>query len=505
MKDYRAGIYLRLSKEDIQENNSIDAQRDITTKYAIEHNFNVVKEYVDNGYSGILDSRPKLNELMLDIVTNKINMVIIKDLSRLTRDKNKTGYYTEIFFPDNDVRFISVTEMIDSGESYEIDDSIMLRGIVNEYYIADISKKIKSVKTSLKKDGKYVEYNVPYGYKKDSEDKYKVIIDEEVADNVRLIFDMYIDGYSQMQIAKKLTEMGIATAKEYKGFSVKIKAWRQDSVGRILQDPFYTGDMIINKCISNYKTKKTKKVEKSEWIIKENTHEAIISKEKFNRAKKIREEKAHKPKKQYEYLLKGLVHCGHCGARMQYKSIARTMNHGKRLEKYDYTWYYKCRMIYRFPEICNRGHSIKEKDLNEIVLDAVRKRLNKFHIEEDTGKLIDDYKKNDVSYKMLVKLKKEKDKIDNTIKILYNKKLNEEISIDEYKQEYDNMKKQTKILEEKIKELEQKEEGKLAQTNLKQIITDFKNGENFDNEIMKQLIKRIEVFEDKKVQITFNF
>ena len=151
MKEYKAGIYLRLSKEDINTNNSIEAQRDITSKYAKEHGFAIVKEYVDNGWSGILDSRPALNEMIIDIVKKHINMVIVKDLSRLTRDKNKTGYYTEIFFPDNDVRLISVTEFIDSGERYEIDDTIMLRGIMNQSYIADISKKIKSVKTNMKK------------------------------------------------------------------------------------------------------------------------------------------------------------------------------------------------------------------------------------------------------------------------------------------------------------------------------------------------------------------
>ena len=138
MREYKAGLYLRLSHEDIQENNSIEAQRVITTEYAIKHKYNIVDEYVDNGYSGMLDSRPALNRMIVDILTNKINMVIVKDISRLTRDKNKTGYYTEIFFPDNDIRFISVTEMIDSGDRYEIDDSIMLRGIVNQYYVEDV-------------------------------------------------------------------------------------------------------------------------------------------------------------------------------------------------------------------------------------------------------------------------------------------------------------------------------------------------------------------------------
>ena len=132
MKEYRAGIYLRLSKEHEEENNSIEAQREITMQYAIKNRYKIVKEYVDNGYSGILDSRPKLNEMMLDISRGFINMIIVKDISRLTRNKNKTGWYTEVFFPDNDVRFISVTEFIDSGERYEIDDSIMLRGIANQ-------------------------------------------------------------------------------------------------------------------------------------------------------------------------------------------------------------------------------------------------------------------------------------------------------------------------------------------------------------------------------------
>lgn len=163
MKEYKAGIYLRLSKEDTNTNNSIEAQRDITLNYAKKNNITVIKEYVDNGWSGVLDSRPALNEMIIDIVKRQINMVIVKDLSRLTRDKNKTGYYTEIFFPDNDIRLISVTEFIDSGERYEIDDTIMLRGIMNQSYVADISKKIKAVKTDMKKQGKCVEWFVPYG------------------------------------------------------------------------------------------------------------------------------------------------------------------------------------------------------------------------------------------------------------------------------------------------------------------------------------------------------
>ncbi|MFR6659518.1 MAG: recombinase family protein [Clostridia bacterium] len=360
MKEYKAGIYLRLSKEDTNTNNSIEAQRDITINYAKAHDFTVVKEYVDNGWSGVLDSRPALNRMIIDIIKKQINMVIVKDLSRLTRDKNKTGYYTEIFFPDNDVRLISVTEFIDSGERYEIDDTIMLRGIMNQSYVADISKKIKSVKTDMKKQGKYVEKNVPYGYKKDDEDKYKVVIDETVSDNVKLIYEMYLQGCSQGEIAKHLTKLKIDTPKKYKGQNVTINEWRNDSISRILKDPFYTGKMIINKMYTDYRTKKKYKTPKKEWIFKENTHEALISQEKFDNVQQMLEEKFNKPQNEYEYLLKGLVYCGHCKSRMQYKYRTRSKIRNKILEEPQKCWYYKCRMIYKFPDICNKGHTIME-------------------------------------------------------------------------------------------------------------------------------------------------
>ena len=144
-KNYKAGMYLRISKEDKEERNSISSQKAIIEKYAKEHNYNIFEEYIDNGYSGILSSRPALDKMMLDIIRKKINMVIVKDTSRLTRDKNLTSYFTDIFFPENDIRFISVTEYVDTGERYDIDDMIALKGIINQSNLEDISKKIKLV------------------------------------------------------------------------------------------------------------------------------------------------------------------------------------------------------------------------------------------------------------------------------------------------------------------------------------------------------------------------
>lgn len=503
MKEYKAGIYLRLSREDIGENNSIEAQRIITTEYAKKQGFTIIEEYEDNGYSGMLDSRPALNQMIVDIITNKINMVIVKDISRLTRDKNKTGYYTEIFFPDNDVRFISVTEMIDSGDRYEIDDSIMLIGIVNQYYVADISKKIKSVKTNMKKNGDYVEKYVPYGYKKDEENKYKVLIDENVSENVKLIFAMYIQGYSQGQIAKHLTKLGIDTPKTYKGEKAAINEWRNDTIGRILKDPFYTGKMIINKYVTDYRTKKTKKTPRKEWIMIQGKHEPLVSNEDYNLVQNMLESKFSKPKETYNYLLKGLVHCGHCKSRMQYKYRTRTKIRDKVLDNPQKCWYYKCRMLYRFPSICNRGHTIMEKRLNEIVLESVKNRLSKFTIDEYTGKVIDQYKNNNASFKLLEQYKKKKDKLEINITTLYNKKLESMISAEEFKELYTGMKLEIKNIESKILDLEKICNSCEIDEKIKEIVINFKNGKEFDNETMKILINRIEVYEDMKIDITY--
>lgn len=503
MREYKAGLYLRLSHEDIQENNSIDAQRIITTDYAIKHKYNIVDEYVDNGYSGMLDSRPELNRMIVDITTNKINMVIVKDISRLTRDKNKTGYYTEILFPDNDVRFISVTEGIDSGERYEIDDSIMLRGIVNQYYVDDISKKVKAVKTAMKKNGEYVEHFVPYGYKKDTEDKHKVLIDEKVYKNVQLIFSMYIQGYSQGQIANHLTSLNIDTPKKYKGQEVKINEWRNDSVGRILKDPFYTGKMIINKYVSDYRTKKKKKTPRDKWIIVQGKHKPLVSIEDYEKVQNILKEKFIEPKQEYHYLLKGLVYCGHCKSRLQYKYKTRTKIRDKYLENPKKTWYYKCRMLYRFPSICDKGHTIKENTLNEIVVESLKKRLSKFSVDKYTGKVIDEYKNNDANCKLLEQYIKRKKKLETEITTLYNKKLENLITVDNFKEQYTKLKNEMKEKETKILQLEELCDTKEIDEKIKNIVIDFKNGKEFTNEIITQLIERIEVYEDMKIDIIY--
>lgn len=498
MKEYRAGIYLRLSREHDEENNSIEAQREITTKYAIKNGYKLVKEYTDNGYSGILDSRPGLNRMMIDISRGFINMVIVKDISRLTRDKNKTGWYTEIFFPDNDVRFISVTEFIDSGERYDIDDSIMLRGIANQYYITDISKKIRANKNAMKESGQFVEHYAPYGYKKEENDKHKIVIDEDVADNIRKIYDMYIDGKTSSQIAEYFNSEKIKTPSRYMKLKNASRKWRGEQINDILRNPFYIGNTIMNKYETNCIKKTCKKNKNRDtWIIKENTHEPIIEKKKYDKVQEIKLGKQSNTKVKHEFLLRDLLYCGHCKRKLQYKVYKSA---DKQRFLYDSAGF-NCSLYYK--KRCKNKTYIREKDLNEIVKNEVIKRLNLIEIDKTTNKLIDYYKENDENMQKIKEYKNEIEKLERKKSVLYKKKCEQYITIEEFKTEYAKAKEEIEKLDNLIKELGQND-NKLEEKRIKEIISEFKNGNCINNDFLKEIINRIEVYSKNRIEITFN-
>lgn len=504
MKDYRAAIYLRLSKEDIEANNSIDTQREITTNYAKQHNYNIIKEYVDNGYSGILDSRPALDKLITDITRNKINMLIIKDMSRLTRDKNLTSYYTDIFFPDNDVRLISVTEYIDTGERYEIDDVVAIRGIVNQSYLEDISKKIKAVKTNLKEQGKFIESSVAYGYKKDESDKTKIVIDENVAYVVKEIFELYIDNVGPLEIANRLNARHIQTPSQYLNLKKQGKYWTKSIVNRILNNPIYCGKLVLNKYENNLKLKKRIATRKSEYKYLENTHEAIIHPTIFE---KVQEKKGNVKKenlKEYVCLLKGLVYCKNCGRRMSYKNSSpiRIDKNGKVTGKKNNLGYFICAEHYRHKDVCNEWVKIMETDLNKMVLNKVSKRLKKLQL----GKYADDvmaYKESlNPNLNETKKIKNEISKRESNFKILYSKKVEEIISEEEFIAEYNKYQEEITELKKKLDRLETNKISYSSKSELDKLIIEFSETKKFDNCIMKKLVEKIEIGKDNEVKIT---
>ena len=206
---YKVGIYIRLSKEDeekpeYKESESISNQRNILMQYLEQNNLKLEEEYVDDGVSGTSFDRPAFNRLIKDIENNKINMVITKDLSRLGRDYIMSGYYTEQYFPEHKVRYIALLDNIDTYLDSSNNDIAPFKSILNDMYAKDISKKIKSVLRNKKEMGLFVGKEAPYGYMKDPNNKYQLIIDEPAAMIVREIYEHYLQGMGTTQIANDL-------------------------------------------------------------------------------------------------------------------------------------------------------------------------------------------------------------------------------------------------------------------------------------------------------------
>lgn len=510
---YRVAGYLRLSREDgdKEESESIGSQRSIITHKLEElgNEYELVDFYIDDGYTGLNTDRPAFQRMIEDVEKGYVNSIITKDLSRLSRNSFEANYYIEKFFLENNVRYISVLDNVDTYIKSSNNDMIQFKTLINDWYSKDISKKVRSGVWARKEKGLYLGSLAPYGYIKDSKNKNQLIIEPERAKIIKRIFNMYDSGIRMSEIAKILKQDKVFCPGYYdyggsrSGDDYK---WRSEAIKRILQNKVYIGHTEYGKKLNlSYKSKKVKLVPRQEWKIVEDTHEAIIDKELFDKVQEIIKNKFFKPKQKYQYLLRDLVYCGHCGNKMQYKYRSRTTNHNKRLEKPEKWWYYKCRTVYRFPSICDKGHIINEKTLNEIVIHSLNKKLQEIKSEIGINMIKDEYKKSDSKYILLLKSKNKKQKIENDIRILYNKKLDEIISVEEFKEKYSILKEQEKNIENEQQQLEDECKNLISADKLLKIIEDFKTAENFDNNIMKMLINKIEVFEDRTVNIIFNF
>ena len=281
---YRVGIYIRLSKEDINKNNeseSVINQRSLINRYVCENNLCVLKEYVDDGFSGTNFDRPAFQAMITDIESGIINMIITKDLSRLGRDYIKCGYYIEEYFPMKKVRYISILDNIDTSINSTNNDIAPFKALFNDMQSKDTSKKIKSILNELKRKGCFIGNSACYGYLKDPNNKHKLIIDSNCSGVVRKIFDLALEGYSYKDIANYLNKHNIQTPSDYKK-NINIHKWGTTSIYQILHNYMYTGNMTQNtQSKLNYKSKKRITLDKSLWIIVPNTHEAIISEEEY--------------------------------------------------------------------------------------------------------------------------------------------------------------------------------------------------------------------------------
>lgn len=376
-KEYIAGLYCRLSKDDDLrgESLSIGTQRSILTDYCEAEGLKVYKVYVDDGFSGLNFERPGFKEMLADIDSGLINMVITKDLSRLGRDYIMTGYYSEIFFPMCDVRYVAVSDNYDSLKSDN--DIAPFKNILNDMYAKDISKKIKNAKRQRAKQGLFTNSQAPYGYMKDPGNRNHLAINPETAENVRLIYALALEGMGtpniakELQIRKIMAPAAYASANGEKGFDncrcITEKnpyLWNSTTVRTILGNRVYTGDMVAHKYeVVNYKTKQVAIVPEERRIVTHNTHEPIISKEDFEKVQEIISQHQCPAKYSRTNIFRGLLFCSDCGHPL---SIAH-----KKLT-YREEDLYRCMYHYHRPDVCPETHSIYHNMLYDYVLAQVK-------------------------------------------------------------------------------------------------------------------------------------
>ena len=370
-------IYCRLSRDDdlAGDSNSIIHQKDMLTRYAHERNFPNVSVYSDDGWSGTNFERPDWKRLIADIEAGKVGIVLVKDLSRVGRDYLRVGFYTEVTFPQNGVRFIAVNNGVDSANQSENDFAPFLN-IMNDFYARDTSKKVSAVYRAKGNKGEHTGNHPIYGYLKDPENKQRWIIDEEAAAVVRRIFCMVIDGKGVYQIADILSEEKVLCPSAYlaaKGVGNRRNnkfedpyRWWGTTVSYILARVEYMGHTVNFKTFKTcYRDKHRKQAPKEDWKIFENTHEAIIDKTTWETAQKLRRTIRRGDRNREPNPLTGLLYCGECGAKMYNERSDGDAYH--KTPKDDYV----CASYRKKTTSCTI-HFIRSEIVRDLILDALR-------------------------------------------------------------------------------------------------------------------------------------
>lgn len=511
--DYKVGIYIRLSKEDEEkekysESESIQNQRALLMQYIKENKLNFIAEYVDDGISGTSFDRPGFNKMIEDIENGKINMVITKDLSRLGRNYVQSGYYTETYFPEHNVRYIAILDNIDTAIDSANNDIAPFKSILNEMYAKDTSKKINSVLQSKRKQGEYLG-TAPYGYKKDPENKYHLIVDEEAAKVVKLIFEKYLEGYGTMQIADYLSKQKIPIPSDYnkkkRGTkSITYGLWAQSTVKFILSNEIYTGTVIQGKRKKvSFKSKKFIDVPEEDWVKVPNMHEAIVSAEDYERAKRIIESTKGSRVVENDYLFKGLLRCYDCKGYIGIRSPDKNGNIYGRCQRYG---------RYGKFDVCsphNFNYQVFEESMILVLKEICKEYSNKKRLEEIAKK---SKSKEDKELDLKSRLKTYETQIEKEtrkLELLYEDRLSEIITVDSYIENANRIKNQVKEYQERIKEIQQELNGEENKQNkdekLNNLVDEFLNMENPTKEIIREFIEKIEIHSDKQVDIYFNF
>lgn len=503
---YIAALYMRLSREDGEnESSSITTQRKMLTAFAKENNFIIYDEYIDDGYTGTNFDRPSFNRMINDIEENKINTVITKDLSRLGRDYITAGQYTEVYFPQKQVRYIAINDGYDSENAIN-SDIAPFKNVINEMYARDISKKIRSSFTVKMKEGNYIGNFAPYGYRKDPDNKNHFLIDEETAPIVRDIFYMASKGNKPADIVKYLNAKKILPPIAYrcKTYHLDISKyktegeWKAGTVSRMLKNIVYIGHMAQGKTTKvSFRLKTTISNSKDDWIIVENTHEPIIDKEIFETVQRYSHNRAYNKKNNFINIFSGIAKCADCGKNM---SSVGTRKKGS-------TANLECGAYKLKGAKACTNHFIDYDVLYKIILDTLREQINLS--EQDKQEILNEVlKENSKSKKQnkvsdeLEKLQKKIKQIDNKIEKIYDDNFSGRLSNDNFNKLLEKYESESKLLAEKLSHCQKNAEVQKNKSLEKQayqkyfnLLNEYSDIKELNSELLFKFIERIDVYQ----------
>jgi len=507
-------IYVRLSMEDEgdkDESNSIVNQKEQIHGY-ISHDSELsryeIKEFCDDGYSGTSMDRPGMQKLLKEIKENKIRCIIVKDMSRFSRDYIEMGTYLDQIFPFMGIRFIALNDHYDSrahhGNTIEFDTAFQT--LLYDLYSKDISVKVKASYESKCAAGEYVSAQVPFGYRKSGEEKNMIIVDENEAKVVRYIFSLAVQGAGGMQIARQLQTENVPTITQMRKPHIvpkdgKKQVWSSQTVRKILNNRFYLGEMAYGKTmVKSVGSRSSTARPREEWKVIPNHHEALVTPEIFERVSSYKKKDAMKQKR-VKHSLTGKLYCGGCRYTMTYRVALRGKNQHRWFECYMHP-------LTRGADCCTY---IRADVLEEMALLILNKEIMQYgnatsqgnHLAALQLKAIDGLKKRVAGYRTEKKeTQKQKD-------LLYERYASGEMSRESYRKKADGLSEQIANLSVKESEasrelLQLEEEYQKLEEDMKQIIR-YSHLEELTQEVVDIFIKRIYVYRDKRVEIEWNF
>lgn len=500
-------LYCRLSRDDGTDNdsNSIINQKRLLQKYAKEHGFENTRNYVDDGYTGTNFNRPGFQKLLEDIDMGYVSVVIVKDMSRLGRDYLQVGYYTDTYFPDRDIRFIAINDCVDSADGEN--ELAPFRNVMNEMYARDISRKVRSSHRLRGNAGEPLS-QPPYGYMKDPLNKKKWNIDNNVAQVVRDIFRMCLEGKGNETIARILQEQKVLVPMAYwqsqglgrggKKTQENPYKWCKTTVAKILSQQEYCGDIINFKTYSkNFKQKQRIDNPKENWVIFKNVHEPIIDRETFERVQELvakTKRRAPKPTNAEKNMFCDLVYCADCGSKLWFN-----VKH----DKTDIP-FFSCGNYKGNRGTCKSTHYIRADALEQIVMMELRWLAEFLYDDEDTFAEMLAEKSNEDAIReqkhleaVIQKSQSRMKKVEVFFEKLYEKNISGEVTDEWFMLQSQKYGEERMELKAKIADAQEKllsiDSIKQNKDNFISAVRKFMEMDKLTAPLLKELIERIEV------------